>query len=283
MSIPHSGPISNIPRDTMRVLSLNGSMTKDLDHSLVLLHWMWVRWLNSMTPSTKQVSFISSWLCHSTALASRWDSKPSVLQVWAHYAMPWLHGCCGGPPSTPALNGFFGDFSGKYGSNGVGQQLWPPLACYGFSCPWFWPNNPNLSPSWNNDNLFNFELLFLLHFHLQAKKGVLVNDRTHSATFLNAIHEPASSKVIITLNTCVNSYYANNDKNFLPAHLCIMGLASQLNAMTQIWAQVEVPHVRWVAKNVSGIWTVCSYTGIIHGGPTWGWRLWVSPHAQGEN
>ncbi len=86
-------------------------------------------------------------------------------------------------------------------------------------------------PSWNDDNTFNFALLFLLHFRLQVKRGVLVNDRTCSAAFLNAIHEPAFSKATITLNTCINNYYLNNDKSCLPAHLCITGLALQLNTM----------------------------------------------------
>ena len=42
-------------------------------------------------------------------------------------------------------------------------------------------------PAWDDDDIFDFALSFLLYFRLQAKKGVAQDDRTNSIAFLNAI------------------------------------------------------------------------------------------------
>ena len=85
-------------------------------------------------------------------------------------------------------------------------------------------------PVWNDDNIFDFALSFLLYFRLQAKKGVVQDDRTHSISFLNAITESAYANAFTTLMTCITNYISGLDDGYLPPKLCIMGLAAQPGA-----------------------------------------------------
>ena len=85
---------------------------------------------------------------------------------------------------------------------------------------------------------------FLLYFCLQAKKGVVQDDRTHSISFLNAISEPAYANAITTLYTCVTNYNSGLDDGYLPASLCVMGLATQLHTNARTRAQAVIPRVR---------------------------------------
>ena len=61
-------------------------------------------------------------------------------------------------------------------------------------------------PVWNDDNIFNFAFSFPIYFCLQAKKGVVEDNWTHSISFLNAISEPAYADAITTLMTCITNY-----------------------------------------------------------------------------
>ena len=60
--------------------------------------------------------------------------------------------------------------------------LWRVMA---LSVPGFDPILQVKIPVWNDDNIFDFALSFLLYFCLQAKKGVVQDNRTHSILFLN--------------------------------------------------------------------------------------------------
>jgi hypothetical protein len=48
--------------------------------------------------------------------------------------------------------------------------------------PGFDPTIPVMIPVWQDDNIFEFATSFSLYFRLQAKKGVIYDDRTRSTT-----------------------------------------------------------------------------------------------------
>jgi hypothetical protein len=119
--------------------------------------------------------------------------------------------------------------------------LWRVMA---LSVPGFDPTLQVKIPAWNDDNIFDFALSFLLYFRLQAKKGVVQDDRTNSISFLTAITEPAYANAITTLITCITNYVSGIDDGYLPLNLCIMGLASQLHTNARTRAHAVIPRVR---------------------------------------
>ncbi len=119
--------------------------------------------------------------------------------------------------------------------------LWRIMA---LSVPGFDPTLQVKISVWSNDDIFEFALSFLLYFCLQAKKGVVQDDRTHSISFLNAISEPAYADAITTLMTCITNYVSGLDDDYLPANLCIMGLATQLHSNARTRAHEVVSRVR---------------------------------------
>jgi hypothetical protein len=104
--------------------------------------------------------------------------------------------------------------------------LWRVMA---LSVPGFDPTRQVTIPAWDDADIFDFALSFLLYFHLLVKKGVIQDDRTNSISFLNAITEPAYDDAITTLMTCITNYASGLDDGYLPPNLCIMGLATQLH------------------------------------------------------
>ncbi len=95
--------------------------------------------------------------------------------------------------------------------------------------PGFDPSYPVKLPSWNDEDIFNFALLFILFFWLQAKKGVVQHDCTRSTRFLNSINKPMYANAIMTLQLCITNYTPTLDDEYVPSHLCLMGLANQIN------------------------------------------------------
>jgi hypothetical protein len=85
-------------------------------------------------------------------------------------------------------------------------------------------------------NIFEFCLAFVLYFRLVSKKGLVHDDRTKSITFLQAIREPAYVDVITTLHAHIDTFQSE-DFGYLPPHLCMMGLATQMhkNAKARVW------------------------------------------------
>jgi hypothetical protein len=81
--------------------------------------------------------------------------------------------------------------------------------------------------------------------------------------FLNAVLDLAYTDVITTLLTCINNYYVAEDKGYLPNHLCIMGLASQLHKNVQTRAHAVVPH----ARRAVGLEEAWEYAVPIQGSP----------------
>jgi hypothetical protein len=128
--------------------------------------------------------------------------------------------------------------------------LWQTLA---LTVPGFDPTIPVMIPAWQDNDIFVFATSFALYLCLQAKKGVVYDDRTCSTTFLNAVLEPAYTDVITTLLTCINNYYSMDNEGYLPLHLCVMGLAAQLRKTAGKRASTLVPRVRRTA-GLDGGW-----------------------------
>ncbi len=78
-------------------------------------------------------------------------------------------------------------------------------------------------PTWFDGDIFKFAHSFTLYYRLQAKKGLVSDDKTQSATFLNAIQEPLYADVITTLTTCIENHFHGVDDGYLSANLCVMG------------------------------------------------------------
>ena len=91
--------------------------------------------------------------------------------------------------------------------------LWRVMA---LSVPGFDPTRQVTIPVWDDADIFDFALSFLLYFRLLAKKGVVQDDRTNSFSFLNAITEPAYADAITTLMTCITNYASGLDDGYLP-------------------------------------------------------------------
>ena len=76
--------------------------------------------------------------------------------------------------------------------------------------------------AWNDKDIFDYALSFLLYFRLQAKKGVVQDDCTQSIAFLQAILEPTYADTITMLTTCITNYGgAGLDDGYLPANICL--------------------------------------------------------------
>jgi hypothetical protein len=105
----------------------------------------------------------------------------------------------------------------------------------------FDPTIPVTLLDWQDEDIFKFVTSFFLYFRLQAKKGVINDDRNHGTTFLNVVLDPAYTNVITTLLTCINNYFAPEDEGYLSINLCVMGLASQLHQNVQTRARAVVP------------------------------------------
>jgi hypothetical protein len=99
-------------------------------------------------------------------------------------------------------------------------------------------------PTWFDDNVFKFAHSFSLYYQLQAKKGVVLDDRTKSATFLNSIQDPLYADMATTLTTCIKNYSQGNKDGYLLANLCVMGLALQIYKHAHSCAQMVIPWVR---------------------------------------
>jgi hypothetical protein len=119
--------------------------------------------------------------------------------------------------------------------------LWRILS---LTVPGFDPTIQVNLPTWFDGDVFEFAHSFGLYYRLQAKKGVVSDDRTQSATFLNTFNEPLYADVVTTLTTCIENYSHGDDDGYLPANLCIMGLALQIHKHAQSRAQTAIPRVR---------------------------------------
>jgi hypothetical protein len=107
--------------------------------------------------------------------------------------------------------------------------------------PGFDPTLPVIIPTWFDGDVFKFVHSFHLYYRLQAKKGVLSDDWTQSAIFLNSIQDPLYVDMVTTLTTCIKNYFVGDKDGYLPPHLCVMGLALQIYKHVQSCAQMVIP------------------------------------------
>jgi hypothetical protein len=86
-----------------------------------------------------------------------------------------------------------------------------------------------------------------LYFRLQAKLGLFHDDRTKSCTFLRAIQHTNYVDVVTILQTHVETYMdsmSEYDNGYLPSHLCLVGLAQQIDKNWQSRIRDVLPRVR---------------------------------------
>ena len=125
-------------------------------------------------------------------------------------------------------------------SNNGFDLLWRILE---LAVPGFDPSLQILAPVWLGDDIFDFCLLYVLYFRLQAKKGLVHDERTKSLTFLQAVREPAYVDVITTLQAHIDTYLSKHDFGHLPPYLCMMGLATQMNKNARARVRDILPRV----------------------------------------
>jgi hypothetical protein len=89
--------------------------------------------------------------------------------------------------------------------------------------------------------IFNFALLFILYFWLQAKKGMVQDDCTCSTTFLNSTYKPMYADAIAALQLCITNYASTLVDGYLRSHQCLMGLANQINNNACTRAHAVIP------------------------------------------
>jgi hypothetical protein len=125
-------------------------------------------------------------------------------------------------------------------SNNGYDLLWRVLE---LAIPGFDPSLQLNAPIWMGDDIFDFCLVYVLYFRLQAKKGLVHDERTKSITFLQAVREPAYVDVITTLHAHIDTYLSKHDFGYLPPNLCMMGLATQMNKNARARIRDVLPHV----------------------------------------
>jgi hypothetical protein len=105
-------------------------------------------------------------------------------------------------------------------SNNGFDLLWRVLE---LAVPGFDPSLQNSAPVWIGDDIFDFCLSYVLYFRLQAKKGLVHDERTKSITFLQAVREPAYVDVITTLQAHIDTFLSKQDFGYLPPNLTHLG------------------------------------------------------------
>jgi len=125
-------------------------------------------------------------------------------------------------------------------SNNGFDLLWRILE---LAVPGFDPSLQISAPVWLGDDIFDFCLSYVLYFRLQAKKGLVHDERTKSLTFLRAVSDPAYVDVITTLEAHIDTYLSKHDFGYLPPNLCMMGLAAQMNKNVRARVRDVLPRV----------------------------------------
>jgi hypothetical protein len=125
-------------------------------------------------------------------------------------------------------------------SNNGFDLLWRILE---LAVPGFDPSLQISAPVWRDDDIFDFCLSFVLYFRLQAKKGLVHDERTKSITFLQAVWDPAYADIITTLQAHIDTFLSKHDYGCLPPNLCMMGLAGQMNKNARARVRDVFPRV----------------------------------------
>jgi hypothetical protein len=139
-------------------------------------------------------------------------------------------------------------FSVSVESNNGFDLLWRVLE---IAVPGFKSMNPVQVPSWTpQTDVLSFCWEHLLYFRLQSKHNMFFSARTQTNIFLRNIQLSEYADVVTTLQSQVNAYMADDDDGYLPANLCINGIATamHMNALARVRdAGFAPPRVRRVA------------------------------------
>jgi hypothetical protein len=139
-------------------------------------------------------------------------------------------------------------FSVSVESNNGFDLLWRVLE---IAVPGFKSMNPVQVPSWKpQTDVLSFCREHLLYFRLQSKHNMFFSARTQTNIFLRNIQLSEYADVVTTLQSQVNTYMADDDDGYLPANLCINGIATaiHMNASARVRdAGFAPPRVRRIA------------------------------------
>jgi hypothetical protein len=142
-------------------------------------------------------------------------------------------------------------FSVSVESNNGFDLLWRMLE---LAVPGFKSMNPVQVPSWSlHSDVLSFCREHLLYFRLQSKHNMFFSARTQTNIFLRNIQLSEYADVVTTLQSQVNAYLAADDEGYLPANLCINGIATaiHMNASARVRDVGFAPP--WV-RRVAGDW-----------------------------
>jgi hypothetical protein len=139
-------------------------------------------------------------------------------------------------------------FSVGVDSNNGFDLMWRILE---LAVPGFKSMNPVQVPTWTpQTDVLSFCRAHLLYFRLQAKHNMFFSARTQTNMFLRNIQPSVYADVVTTLQSQVNAYLSDEDDGFLPANLCINGMATTIymNASARVRdVGLASPRVRRVA------------------------------------
>jgi hypothetical protein len=139
-------------------------------------------------------------------------------------------------------------FSVGVDSNNGFDLMWRILE---LAVPGFKSMNPVQVPTWTSEtDVLSFCRAHLLYFRLQAKHNMFFSARTQTNMFLRNIQPSEFADVVTTLQSQVNAYLSDDDDGFLPANLCINGIATAIymNASARVRdVGMASPRVRRVA------------------------------------
>ena len=111
--------------------------------------------------------------------------------------------------------------------------------------------NPVQVPAWtSHTDVLSFCRAHLLYFRLQAKHNIFFSARTQTNMFLRNIQPSEYADVATKLQSQVNAYLSDDDDGYLPANLCINGIATviYMNASARVRdVGLASPRVRRVA------------------------------------
>jgi hypothetical protein len=137
-------------------------------------------------------------------------------------------------------------FSVSVDSNNGFDLMWRILE---LAVPGFKSMNPVQVPTWTpQTDVLSFCREHLLYFRLQSKHNMFFSACVQTNIFLQNIQ--LSEYAVTTLQSKVNAYLSDDDDRYLPANLCINGIATAIYMNASARARdvgLATPRVRRVA------------------------------------
>jgi hypothetical protein len=142
-------------------------------------------------------------------------------------------------------------FSVSIESNNGFDLLWRILE---LMVPGFKSMNPVQVLVWTSHlNILSFCRGHLLYFRLQSKHNMFFNARMQTNIFLCNIQQSEYADVVTSLQSHANAYLAEDDEGYLPANLCINGIATAIHRNALAWVRDVGKATPWVRQLV-GDW-----------------------------